>query len=445
VLIKEVLESQPVYWMSMAAVPNSVLVKLHQLIFSFLWSGCSERNRLHLCNWETIARPKKDGGWGLRNISFFNKYLAAKTFWRGLTKVGIWHKVIKDKYLPYCSVSTWFRSVNRSQGSTSPVWRNILKVLPLLDHWLYWKPGNGEAVQVGRDCIMGMGQQSFLSNELIVALKLKGVTFLYQAHNFTNTDPLSSYWQEVSKLGLYGDLATEWEDYRSALMGARIQLTDLDDELMWSGGDGSGIPSVSNIYKALSESLWHHTTKGWSYKLWKWNISLKIIFFFWLVLRNKVLTWENLLSKGWEGPSFWILCRTNLETQNHLFIHFPFTRQVWNLLAGTLKSRLFWDGNTVDDCMSTWVGQHPKLIELPVLVCWFIWLERNMLLFNNGNISPHGVAFKSIGSFNVCVSSHKIQNLYRVKRPPRLQQMVGWFDGALLLMDLLVEREALSD
>jgi hypothetical protein len=35
VLIKVVLESQPVYWMSLAAVPNSVLVKLCQLIFSF--------------------------------------------------------------------------------------------------------------------------------------------------------------------------------------------------------------------------------------------------------------------------------------------------------------------------------------------------------------------------------------------------------------------------
>jgi hypothetical protein len=43
VLIKEFLESQPVYWISMAVVPNSILVKLRQLIFSFLWSGCSER------------------------------------------------------------------------------------------------------------------------------------------------------------------------------------------------------------------------------------------------------------------------------------------------------------------------------------------------------------------------------------------------------------------
>jgi hypothetical protein len=93
----------------LGAVPNSVLVKIRQLIFSFLWSGCSERKRMHLCNWETIARPKKAGGWGLRNLFFFNKALAANTLWRVLTKAGIWHNVIKDKYLPYSSVSTWFR------------------------------------------------------------------------------------------------------------------------------------------------------------------------------------------------------------------------------------------------------------------------------------------------------------------------------------------------
>jgi hypothetical protein len=56
-------------------------------------------------------------------------------------------------------------------------------------------------------------------------------------------------------LGLYRDLAKEWGDYRSALMGAGIQLSDFDDYLMWSGGDGSSIPLVSNIYKALVESI----------------------------------------------------------------------------------------------------------------------------------------------------------------------------------------------
>jgi hypothetical protein len=81
VLIKAVLVSQPVYWISMVVVPISVLEKLRQLIYTFLWSGCRENKCLHLCNWDSIARPKKDGGWGIKKISFFNKSLAAKSLW----------------------------------------------------------------------------------------------------------------------------------------------------------------------------------------------------------------------------------------------------------------------------------------------------------------------------------------------------------------------------
>jgi hypothetical protein len=97
---------------------------------------------------------------------------------------------------------------------------------------------------------MGLGKQSYLSSGLIEALKLQGVTYLYQALNSTRMDHLSSYWKEEATLGLSGDLAKEWEVYRSVLLGAGIQLCDRDDELLWAGGDKSGILSVK-IYTRL--------------------------------------------------------------------------------------------------------------------------------------------------------------------------------------------------
>jgi hypothetical protein len=96
--------------MALAAVPVSVLTKIRQLIFDFLWSGGSTAHHFHLCSWEVLAKPKSLGGWGLRNIFHFNRALAANSLWRVLMKDGIWHRVIKDKYLPYISVATWFRS-----------------------------------------------------------------------------------------------------------------------------------------------------------------------------------------------------------------------------------------------------------------------------------------------------------------------------------------------
>jgi hypothetical protein len=39
VLIKVVLESQPVYWLALAHIPATVLNKIRKLTFSYLWSG----------------------------------------------------------------------------------------------------------------------------------------------------------------------------------------------------------------------------------------------------------------------------------------------------------------------------------------------------------------------------------------------------------------------
>jgi hypothetical protein len=107
-----VLESLPVYWLAVAIIPVSILNKIRQLMYNFLWSGSGARECLHLCKWENISKPKSFGGWGVRNIHLFGRALAANTLWHCLMKDGIWHKVIKDKYLPFTSVVTWLRDAH---------------------------------------------------------------------------------------------------------------------------------------------------------------------------------------------------------------------------------------------------------------------------------------------------------------------------------------------
>jgi hypothetical protein len=118
ILCKFVLEIQPVYWLSLASIPFSILNKLRKILFNFLWNGIGESHHYHLCRWETLAQPKRNGGWGFLNIFSFSKALAATTLWRVLTKEGIWKEVIKDKYLPFITVKKWFRSTTFHQHST---------------------------------------------------------------------------------------------------------------------------------------------------------------------------------------------------------------------------------------------------------------------------------------------------------------------------------------
>jgi hypothetical protein len=114
ILIKAVLESLPVYWMALAHIPHSVLKKLRQLIFAFLWNGSKQSRGLHLCGWETLSKPKALGGWGLRNLHLTYLALSANTLWRTLMTPGIWNKLIKDKYISHLPVHTWLRSASIS-------------------------------------------------------------------------------------------------------------------------------------------------------------------------------------------------------------------------------------------------------------------------------------------------------------------------------------------
>jgi hypothetical protein len=109
VLVKVVLESIPVFWLGIVNIPSSVLARIRQLMFNFLWSGCGNSVRVHLCKWEDLAKPKAYGGWGIKNLYWFSRALAANTLWRCLMRDGLWHRVIKDKYLSSTSVVSWLR------------------------------------------------------------------------------------------------------------------------------------------------------------------------------------------------------------------------------------------------------------------------------------------------------------------------------------------------
>jgi hypothetical protein len=141
ILIKAVLESQPVYWLSLTNLPSRIHQRIHHLIFSFLWSGCKKQKKIHLCDWKLIARPKLHGGWGLRNLVCFSRALATNTLWRALMHEGLWHRILKDKYFPFISVARWLHTINVMEAKGSKTWKYLLNSVHIILHWLAWRPG----------------------------------------------------------------------------------------------------------------------------------------------------------------------------------------------------------------------------------------------------------------------------------------------------------------
>jgi len=55
ILTKAVLESLPVYWLTLFKVPVSILDGIRKRITSFIWSGGKDDNKIHLARWSLIA------------------------------------------------------------------------------------------------------------------------------------------------------------------------------------------------------------------------------------------------------------------------------------------------------------------------------------------------------------------------------------------------------
>jgi hypothetical protein len=140
------------------------------------------------------------------------------------------------------------------------------------------------------------------------------------------------------------------DSFTLALRSAGISLSDDPDTLLWAGGDATGTLSVKNLYTALLNQSSQGVDSSWFSQIWNWTIPLKIKLFLWLAGKEKILTWDMLRRRGWEGPNICLLCRRAPEDAHHLFIHCIFAREVWTYLLNHFSLPFTWRSDTLSDC-----------------------------------------------------------------------------------------------
>lgn len=98
-LIKSVLSSIPIYYLSCFRCPKSVVDRIEKLQQDFLWNDSIEKKKYHLVRWETVCKPLAQGGLGIRSIVKMNKALLGKWLWRvGELGHGLWKQILICKY-----------------------------------------------------------------------------------------------------------------------------------------------------------------------------------------------------------------------------------------------------------------------------------------------------------------------------------------------------------
>ena len=98
-LIKSVLSSIPIYFLSCFHCLKTVLRRIERIQRDFLWNDSIEKKKYHLVEWENVCKPLSQGGLG-------SKLLFVNISW--LMVVGVFHSKLIG-FLVYGSLFYVFR------------------------------------------------------------------------------------------------------------------------------------------------------------------------------------------------------------------------------------------------------------------------------------------------------------------------------------------------
>ena len=131
-------------------------------------------------------------------------------------------------------------------------------------------------------------------------------------------------------------------------------------------------------------------------KIWKLRAPLKIKIFLWYLRRGVILTKDNLAKRNWQGNQQCCFCHEN-ETIQHLFFYYRFTRMVW---ASVYEAWGIPKPRNMANMFGSWLNRVPKDFRPLVLVgaaalCWYVWLCRNGVVFDNKQSSFLQVIFST--------------------------------------------------
>ncbi|KAF7801724.1 reverse transcriptase [Senna tora] len=98
-LIKSVLQSTPIYQLSVKPIPNVYANRIDALSTNFYWGHQDNNSKMHLAPKQRLFSSKDNGGLGLRQTSLFNKALMAKQVWRIVNQpASIYSQWARAKY-----------------------------------------------------------------------------------------------------------------------------------------------------------------------------------------------------------------------------------------------------------------------------------------------------------------------------------------------------------
>ena len=147
ILIKSVAQAIPLYTMQTFLLPKTFCDELNQLVAQFWWGSEAGKRRIHWMKWQTLCKPKSEGGLGFKDLYAFNLALLAKQGWRLIQfPNSLVARIFKAKYYP----STDFMQAHVSSNS-SYCWRSVAASRMIIQRGARWRVGDGLSIRIWGD------------------------------------------------------------------------------------------------------------------------------------------------------------------------------------------------------------------------------------------------------------------------------------------------------
>ncbi|XP_078163498.1 uncharacterized protein LOC144558530 [Carex rostrata] len=328
-------------------LPKWVIRRIDKARRAFLW-GSSTRpvNGISLCNWQQVCLTKEWGGMGVPDLYIRNVSLILRWWWKAYGHEGsLWtSSIIRIRWQ-----GAYHEGPRIWAKTGSFFWSQLLGV----KHWFNWSSawviGDGTCISFWFDNWNGetLAQQGTRLPQAAMSLR-----------------------EAADRFNLELEI-----DFSEA--GDAIQWR-------WSSSRSYSAKSVYTVMMAAGKISWQFQ------QTWSYNIPPTVRIFCHLLLKSKILTRDVMLRRHFHCDSLCVMCdANNLETAVHLIFTCCYARRIWHKVSSLTGINLV---QVRDSVQETWRASENLTRssrasrKWPVLfscVCWFIWKQRNLCIFEN--------------------------------------------------------------
>ncbi|XP_022003164.1 uncharacterized protein LOC110900587 [Helianthus annuus] len=288
-------------------------------------------------------------------------------------------------------------------------WRKLLHLRPIIRKFIWTEIGNGSTTSAWFDSWCKLGPLNAFISPRIIA---------------------NAGFDMGSKVSdIYSSNSWNWpNDWRVSFpvlnqLDQLILVPNKPDKLRWRHGD--------NLFEFSSSRAWESIRiqageVDWSRIVWFPQCIPRHAFLMWLIMRQKLLTQDRILSWDFSrrknmNMMCCLLCYANHDSHSHLFFECKYSSQVWHKVrqkVGMVAVQPIWNDIT------NWLIEHSKpntavgfVARLVVAAsAYFIWQERNSRLFKNQLRPPETLSEIVLQQVRYKLMGAKLKNCVNVRR-----------------------------